>query len=238
VPPQAAGYDAAAATTGATVLSGGVWKTASLLLPQLYALVQSIVAARFLGPSGMGIQSFIAFTELSVVNLLTVGLSISLMRYIGELLGRGRGGEVRDLVAWGWRVQAVGALLGGGALGIVALTGANVASAWGFAAGAALASILHNVPSAVLIGTQRWRDASIVGLVTGTVATGAIVAVLAAGGGITSMFAVEVAVAVVNLARTGAWRARRSSESRRCRASPLPQRPCGRTLAPTRSSPR
>src|SRR5437879_6127711 len=105
VPPQAAGYDAATATTGATVLSGGAWKAASLLLPQLYALIQSIVAARFLGPAGMGVQSFIAFTELSVVNLLTVGLSISLMRYIGELLGRRRGGEVRDLLARAPRVR-------------------------------------------------------------------------------------------------------------------------------------
>jgi O-antigen/teichoic acid export membrane protein len=204
VPPQSAAFDAAAATTGATVLSGGVWKTASLVLPQLYTLVQSIVAARFLGPKGMGVQSFIAFTELSVVNLLTVGLSNSIMRYIGELLGRGRGGEIRDLVAWGWRVQAVGAAIAGGGLGLVALTGANVASAWGFAAVAAVASVLHNVPSAVLIGTQRWRDASIVGLVTGTVATGAIVAVLAAGGGIPGMFAVEAAVACVNLLWTGA----------------------------------
>jgi O-antigen/teichoic acid export membrane protein len=202
-PPQASGYDAASATTGATVLSGGVWKTASLLLPQVYALIQSIVAARFLGPAGMGVQSFIAFTELSVVNLLTVGLSTSLMRYIGELLGRRRGGEVRDLVAWGWRVQVVGAAIAGGGLGIVALSGANVASAWGFAAVAAMASVLHNVPSAVLIGAQRWRDASIVGLVTGTVATGAIVVVLATGGGITGMFAVEAAVAIVNLIWTG-----------------------------------
>jgi O-antigen/teichoic acid export membrane protein len=203
VPPESAGVDAAAATTGATVLSGGAWKAAALLLPQLYALVQSIVAARFLGPAGMGVQSFIAFTELSVVNLLTVGLSNSLMRYIGELLGRGRGGEVRELVAWGWRIQAVGAALAGGGLGIVALSGANVASAWGFAAVAAVASVLHNVPSAVLIGTQRWRDASIVGLVTGCAATAAIVAVLALGGGITGMFAVEAAIALVNLLWTG-----------------------------------
>jgi O-antigen/teichoic acid export membrane protein len=204
VPPESAGFDAAAVTTGATVLSGGAWKTAALLLPQLYALIQSIVAARFLGPSGMGVQSFIAFTELAVVSLLTVGLSNSLMRYTGELLGRRRGGEVRELVSWGWRVQAVGAALAGAGLGLVALSGAHVASAWGLAAVAATVSILHNVPSAVLIGTQRWRDASIVGLVTGMVATGAIVAVLAAGGGITGMFAVEAAVAVVNLAWTGA----------------------------------
>src|SRR2546423_370863 len=114
LPPGSAAVDAAAATTGATVLSGGAWKAAALLLPQLYALVQSIVAARFLGPAGMGVQSFIAFTELSVVNLLTVGLSNSLMRYTGELLGRRRGGEVRELMAWGWRVQAGGGAPAGG----------------------------------------------------------------------------------------------------------------------------
>ena len=218
VPPQAAALDAAAATTGATVLSGGAWKASALLLPQLYALIQSIFAARFLGPSGMGVQSFIAFTELSVVNLLTVGLSNSLMRYTGELLGRRRGGEVRELVAWGWRVQAVGAALAGGGLGLVALSGANVASAWAFAAVAAVAAVLHNVPSAVLIGTQRWRDASIVGLATGTVATAAIVAVLAAGGGITGMFAVEAAVACVNLAWTGAL-----ARKQLLRIAPLPR---------------
>src|SRR2546429_286380 len=73
-------FDAAAATTGATVLSGSVWKGASLTLPQLCALVQSIVAARFLGPDGMGIQSFIAFCEISVVSLLSTEISQKAMK--------------------------------------------------------------------------------------------------------------------------------------------------------------
>ena len=42
-----------------------------------------------------------------------------------------------------------------------------------------------------------------VGLVTGLVGTGVVIAVLAAGGGITGMFAVEAGVSVVNLAWTG-----------------------------------
>src|SRR5205823_13903539 len=53
-------------------------------------------------------------------------------------------------------------------------------------------------------GAQRWRDASIVGLATGTAATAAIVLVLAAGGGITGMFAVEAVLTVANLAWTSA----------------------------------
>jgi O-antigen/teichoic acid export membrane protein len=53
-----------------------------------------------------------------------------------------------------------------------------------------------------LIGAQRWRAASIVGLVTGAGSTVAIILVLAAGGGITGMFAVEAAVALVNVVWT------------------------------------
>src|SRR5204862_781207 len=55
-----------------------------------------------------------------------------------------------------------------------------------------------------LIGAQRWRDASIVGLATGTAATAAIVLVLAAGGGITGMFAVEAVLTIANLVWTSA----------------------------------
>jgi O-antigen/teichoic acid export membrane protein len=54
----------------------------------------------------------------------------------------------------------------------------------------------------VLLGLQRWRQASMVGLATGFVSVIATVAVLAAGGGITGMFAVEAAIAAVNLAWT------------------------------------
>jgi len=54
------------------------------------------------------------------------------------------------------------------------------------------------------MGAQRWRQASIVGLVTGALATVASVAVLAAGGGITGMFAVEAVISLANLIWTTA----------------------------------
>jgi len=68
------------ATTGRSVLRGGFWYTASRVVPQLYTLAISIVAARFLGPGGMGRQSFIAFVELSLVALLSNGIFFALMR--------------------------------------------------------------------------------------------------------------------------------------------------------------
>ena len=63
-PSAAAAAAAATATTGTSVLHGSLWNTASRLIPQVYSLGISVAAARFLGPNGMGRQSFIAFIEL------------------------------------------------------------------------------------------------------------------------------------------------------------------------------
>jgi O-antigen/teichoic acid export membrane protein len=197
--------DAAATTTGASILAGGIWKTTSTLVPQFYVLAQSVAAARFLGPRGMGLQSFIAFAEIAVVTLVASGFSVALMRYIGETLGRGEPEPLRALVRWAWRVLGGGAVAGGGILVVAAAAGADPRAAWLLAAVAGTVGILHTVPSAVLIGAQRWREASIVGLVTGTTATAATIVVLALGGGIVGMFAVEAATAVLNLLWTGAY---------------------------------
>jgi len=200
---EATSPDAAAATTGASVLTGGLWTTASQLLPQLYTLVVSVVAARFLGPEGMGRQSFIAFTAISLTMLLTAGMPFALMRYIGETLGRGQPERLRGLLSWAWRVEGVAAAAGGAILLAVALLGADPQAAWVLAGVVCVMGILHTVPTAVLTGTQRFRQASVVGLTTGFLSTAAVVAVLAAGGGITGMFAVQAAVSCVNLAWTG-----------------------------------
>lgn len=194
---------AAAATTGASVLRGSLWNTASRLIPQAYSLAISVTAARFLGPSGMGRQSFIAFIELSAAQLFTGGLSFALMRNIGEALGAGESRAVRGLLRWAWGVQVIGALIGAAALIVPGLLGASPPAAWTLAGVAAAMAIMHTVPSAVLIGAQRWREASIVGLVSGAVAVPAMIAVLAAGGGIAGMFGVEAAIGALNLIWTG-----------------------------------
>jgi O-antigen/teichoic acid export membrane protein len=165
-------------------------------------LVLTIAAARFLGPERMGTQSFIAFAGITAGIVFTGGLPIALMRYIGETLGKGQGGKVRALNAWAWKIAGIGAAAGGGALVAAALIGEKPTAAWVLAAVVCAVGILHNVPTSVLIGAQHWRRASIVGLVTGSVSTVAVIAVLAAGGGITGMFAVEAIVSLGNLAWT------------------------------------
>jgi O-antigen/teichoic acid export membrane protein len=216
------GPDPAASTTAGSLFRGGAWNTTSRLVPQLYVLAISIAGARFLGAEQFGRQSFIAFVELSLILVLSGGISITATRFVGDALGRRQPAAMASLIRWVWRVEAVGAVLGGSVLLLAAATGAEPEAAWVLAGVACTLAILHAAPSALLTGAQRWRAAAVVGLVTGAGSTVAIILVLAAGGGIVGMFAVEAAVAAVNLAWTAVLARRAMSEVIRAgRAEPL-----------------
>jgi O-antigen/teichoic acid export membrane protein len=210
--PERIETDTAASTTGRSVLAGGLWHVASYGIPQAYTLIVSIAAARFLGPDGMGRQSFIAFIAITTTNLLTDSVYVSLMRYIGETVGRKREELLPGLLWWSWRIEGVAAALGAAVLVVPALLGAEPSGAWLFAGVVTAVGVMHAVPTAVLIGLQRFRQAAVVGLTTGLVGTCAVTIALWQGGGITGMFAVEAVVAILNLAWTGTL-ARRSFAS-------------------------
>jgi O-antigen/teichoic acid export membrane protein len=192
--------DAAATTTGASVARGGAWTVVARLVPQVQLLVLSIVAARYLAPELMGRQSFIAFVMSSVVIVGTAGLPAGLSRFVAELQGARLGGVARSLFWWTWRIEAVTAALAAGGLGIAALAGASPPGAWAFSALACGLAVLQTVPAALLSGMQQWRKATIAGITTGLVSVPATIAVLAAGGGVTGLFAVEAAAIAVNFA--------------------------------------
>ncbi len=129
---------------------------------------------------------------------------IAVMRYVGETVGAGHAGAIRGLLAWAWRVEGVAALLAcGGARSLRPRSARARRRAWALAGVISALAILQTVPTSILIGLQRFRQAAVVGLTTGFVATVATVIVLWQGGGITGMFAVETVIAAVNLAWTG-----------------------------------
>jgi glycosyltransferase involved in cell wall biosynthesis/O-antigen/teichoic acid export membrane protein len=198
-PPSPIRSEAAIATTGASVIFGSLWNSLSQTLPQLFSLIISVAAARFLGPNGMGRQSFIAFTMISLTQVVSEGLKESLMRSVGEARGAGRLAAIRRLVRWALRVQLAGGLAGAAILLIAGLLGADPQAAWLLAAVECLMLTLQGVPWAVLAGSQRWRQASMVGLMVGAVGVPVTIAVLAAGGGIVGMFAVEAVFSGVGL---------------------------------------
>jgi O-antigen/teichoic acid export membrane protein len=185
--------------TGGEVLAGGIWTGISRFVPQLYTLVLSVVAARFLGPSGMGRQSFIAFVEATAIFACTAGLPFTLSRYAARSLGAGRPDEVRLLLRWAWRLEAIGAAIAGATLIAAGVAGATPRAAWVFAGVAASLSVLYAIPSTLLVAVRQWRQAAIVPMATGLLATLSTVVVLASGGGIVGMFAVEASVAAVGL---------------------------------------
>src|SRR5204863_350733 len=158
-------------TSGRSVLRGGAWNVAGTFVPQLSLLAISVAAARFLGPSEFGRQSFIAFVEVSAMTLFTAGIPLALARFVGELLGQQRGGVARQLVRGTWLIEAVGAVLGGALLVTIGLLGAQPRAAWFLAGVVVFATVLQRVPTALLTGLQRWRRQSLVAAALPAVAT-------------------------------------------------------------------
>lgn len=196
------GAESALRPTGRTMMRGGVWAGIAHLLPQAYTVLISVAIARALGAEGMGRQSFIAFVSISVVTLCSSGVSDALTRGISAALGDGSITGARDLLRWAWPLELFAAFAGGLVVAAPAVFGSTPSLAWVFAGVFTSMSVLARVPGAVLVGTHRWRDAAVVGLVSGAVAVPVLVAVLALGGGIAGVFAVEAAAAAINVLAT------------------------------------
>jgi O-antigen/teichoic acid export membrane protein len=191
-------------TTAPSVVSGGLWTLLNRVLPQAQLLVLSIIVARYLGPTDMGRQSFIAFVSIALVQVATAGLPIALIRFIGELLGAGRGGHAMSLYEFTRRVERVAAVLAAASLIVVALAGGDPRGAWVLAGVSAAFAVLQAVPMSLLAGAQRWREGSVPGLVTGVATVPLTIIVLEAGGGITGLFGLEAAAVFTNLLWTSA----------------------------------
>ena len=112
-------------TTGEALLRASAWNAASLILPQLYLVATSIIVARFLTPSEMGRQSYIAFIELSLLLLVTGGVPSAVQRFGGRALGRGEPGYLPYLVRWATRLAAAGAFIAGGVMVAAGLLGSE-----------------------------------------------------------------------------------------------------------------
>lgn len=189
---------------GGRTLVGGAWTTGAQIAPYVYTIAVSIVAGRILGPSGLGRQSFIAFIVIVVSTVCAGGLWQALVRTSAEALGRDSPGAVCGLAPWGWRVAAAGAVVGTGTVVAIALLGATPRAAWLFGAVTVAVSLLARVPTALLAGTQHWREAALVALVAGAGGAATTIVAVALGGGITGMQAATAGAGVAIL--IGSWR--------------------------------
>ena len=180
-------------TSAPSVVSGGLWTLLNRLLPQAQLLALSIIAARFLGPTDMGRQSYIAFVALALVQAATAGFPVALTRYIGELLGARRGDHAMALYRFTRRVELVAAALVLAVLLVVAALGSEPRAAWALAGLSGALAVLQAVPMSLLAGAQRWRQGRCPGSSPASPPCRRRSIVLEAGGGITGLFAVEAA---------------------------------------------
>ena len=193
--------------SGQTLLAGGVWVIASSALPQIYVLASSILIARFLSVDDMGLQSFIAFVSASVIFVCSFGLSGSLVRFGGELVGRNELDRLRGLIWWTAKIQLAGAVIAGSIMVTIGLFSHDqVLWLWG-AAGSAIGTIV-NVPASVLFVLRRWREASVITLTIGLAYTIAIAVVLSLGWGLAGVFGIGTILGGIAAVWTSrlAWR--------------------------------
>ncbi len=147
---------------GGSVVRGGAWQSSGRVLAQVYTLFVSIVAARVSRARSRWGDSSSSPTSTRRSSRSSPPASrspstVSPPRSIGS----GRAGAIRGIYVWALRIEAFGAALGGGILVSVFLLGAQPGGAWLAAAAACSASILQTIPNAVLLGAQRWRQASV-----------------------------------------------------------------------------
>lgn len=184
--------DAANRTTGASLLRGGAWLSVALVLPQMFTLVISVAAARFLGPQDMGRQSYISFITIAAATLAGLGLPLALQRAVARAAGAGRPRRVASLAVLGWSASSGCALLAFGTVYAIGLTTyPDLHLAWALAGAVAAMTVVQSVSANILFGLQQFRSATIIGLSLGIAGAGGALAALAAGYGITGMFAAE-----------------------------------------------
>lgn len=195
-------------TTAARVVAGGLWSALAGGLAPFLLLVQSVVAARFLGPTRMGQQSFIAWVELTAALVLSAGTAQTLNRYVGATAAAHRGAEMRSVLGTLTRLQVLvsGVPVLVFSLAIAPHQPSALQAPWVLAGVGAGLLIAQAVPAAMLTALQQWRRQAVISLTTGALATVATVIVLALGGGLTGMFAVESAAFCVS----GVWSTRRA----------------------------
>jgi O-antigen/teichoic acid export membrane protein len=208
-------------TDGATVLRGSGWGLLVAIVPAFQTLLVSVAVARLLGAEDFGRQSLIAFVSVATVSVLAARMPAALSRFGAEMLGAREGGMAITMLRWTWRVQLIAGAVAAAGFVAAALFGASPGGGWVLAGLVTWGASVQAAPSSFLVAAQRWRESILPGLLTTLGSIGAVIAVLALGGGITGYFAVEVAVVAVNLY----WTARLARRLRAELPGPVPISP-------------
>lgn len=90
-----------------SIVRNTLFSSVGIYTEYFLGMLTSIIIARHLGPSDFGIYSLVIWLVATGVVVTNSGVSSAVIKFVAELRGAGREGQIRSLLAWAWRVQAV-----------------------------------------------------------------------------------------------------------------------------------
>ncbi len=201
-------------------LVGGLWASASNVVPLFGTTVLSVVMARILGPIDLGVQSLIAYVESLLGALLVFAMTGAVIRMLAVAIGAGNDTEIAHLQRWSMIANTAMGAVGAVILGGVALL-SDTPLPWAIVSLTALLNGLGWAYSARSIAADGWQRVAQRRLVWQSIAQGLGIGAVVAGFGISGVFAAN-AIAAVGLL----WTVRRLPQ----KLAPGPWRPLPRPL--------
>lgn len=96
--PTGSGMGAAQAQRG--VVTGGLWRAASTLVPMVSALALTVVISRRLGPEALGLQSLVAYVQALALNTTVLSLTQAGIQVLSAARGAGDESRLAWLTRW------------------------------------------------------------------------------------------------------------------------------------------
>jgi len=200
-----------------SLLANTAWYSTATLFTLLFALLTSVIVARYLGPGALGLLGLAQSIRLTVMMGLDLGLPSAATRFIAELKGGGRDPEA-ETVARALTGAQAGLAASAGA--ILALLSGRIADLLGQPAVAPLLPIvalslsltlLNAILAGRLLGLQQFRLKSTLDTASAMLGLTGAALVVASGSGVRELLWVDVGVATVQalvlLTRPVLWRA-------------------------------
>lgn len=103
--------------TRSTIVRNTLFSSVGIYTEYFLGMLTSIIIARHLGPADFGAYSVVIWLVATGVVVTNSGVSSGVIKFVAEMRGAGREGQIRSLLAWAWRTQALflGVVLAGGA---------------------------------------------------------------------------------------------------------------------------
>src|SRR3546814_337109 len=92
--------------TRSTIVRNTLFSSVGIYTEYFLGMLTSIIIARHLGPADFGTYSLVIWLVATGVVITNAGVSSAVIKFVAELRGAGRDGQIRSLLAWAWRVQA------------------------------------------------------------------------------------------------------------------------------------